>query len=86
MPSGAMPGDIIGVDPMLSSLADKGGEFMTCALQKGSPAIDAGDPAFVGPPFYDQRGEEFSRVVNGRIDIGAYEFPLWIYLPLIFGN
>jgi len=86
MPSGAMPGDIIGVDPMLSSLADNGGEFMTCALQKGSPAIDAGDPAFVGPPTFDQRGEGFSRVVNGRIDIGAYEFPLWIYLPLIFGN
>jgi hypothetical protein len=37
----------------------------------GSPAIDAGDPDFIGPPEFDQNG--LPRVVNGRIDIGAVE-------------
>jgi len=39
----------------------------------GSPAIDAGDPNFAPPPFSDQRGPGFNRVVNGRIDIGSFE-------------
>src|SRR5206468_12368072 len=39
----------------------------------GSPAINAGDPSFTPPPDYDQRGPGFPRVVNGRIDIGAFE-------------
>src|SRR5213075_2092208 len=39
----------------------------------GSPAIDAGDPNFTPPPFFDQRGSGSSRVVNGRIDIGSFE-------------
>jgi hypothetical protein len=46
---------------------------MTHALLPGSPAIDAGDPSFAPPPFYDQRGPGFDRVVNGRIDIGSFE-------------
>jgi hypothetical protein len=33
--------------------------------------IDAGDPFFAPPPSTDQRG--FTRVVNGRIDMGAVE-------------
>ena len=40
----------------------------------GSPAINAGDPSFVGPPDFDQRGVGFSRVQIGRVDIGAFEF------------
>jgi hypothetical protein len=36
-----------------------------------SPAIDAGDPAFVAPPSTDQRG--LPRVSGARIDIGAAE-------------
>src|SRR5439155_277076 len=36
-------------------------------------AINMGDPNFTPPPFYDQRGPGFDRVVNGRIDIGAFE-------------
>ena len=39
----------------------------------GSPAVDAGDPKFTPPPFYDQRGPDFFRVRNGRIDIGSFE-------------
>src|SRR5437660_730922 len=44
----------------------------------GNSAIDAGDPNFnpnsFNPPMvYDQRGTGFNRVVNGRIDIGAFE-------------
>ena len=45
------------------------------ALLAGSPAINAGpDPltSFTGNGF-DQRGSGFPRVVNGRVDIGAYE-------------
>ena len=60
-------------DPLLGSLTDNGGDTLTMALLSGSPAIDAGDPVFNPPPAYDQRGTGFPRVVNGRIDIGAYE-------------
>jgi hypothetical protein len=41
------------------------------ALLLGSPAIDAGDNT--GAPAYDQRGPGFPRIVNGIIDIGAFE-------------
>ena len=59
--------------PLLGELADNGGPTWTHALLPGSPAIDAGDPAFAPPPFYDQRGVGYPRVVNERIDIGAFE-------------
>jgi hypothetical protein len=39
----------------------------------GSPALNAGDPAFSPPPVWDQRGTGFPRVQNERIDIGAVE-------------
>ena len=39
----------------------------------GSPGIDAGDPLFVPPPEFDQRGAPFARVVGAAIDIGAFE-------------
>jgi len=42
-------------------------------LLPGSRAIDAGNPNFKPPPFFDQRGPGFHRVVNGRIDIGSFE-------------
>jgi hypothetical protein len=42
------------------------------ALLPGSPAIDAGDNALAPGP-YDQRGPGFARIVNGTIDIGAFE-------------
>ncbi|MCA9102605.1 MAG: hypothetical protein KDA63_15705 [Planctomycetales bacterium] len=64
--------NVTGVDPMLGPLADNGGPTRTHAVMPGSPALNAGDPAFVGPPNNDQRGAPFVRV-SGTIDIGAYE-------------
>jgi len=66
-------GDIRNTPPLLGPLQDNGGPTFTHALLSGSPATDAGDPAFVGPPDFDQRGIGFPRVQNGRIDIGAFE-------------
>ena len=67
------PGDQINTDPMLGPLQDNGGPTFTHALLPGSPAIDSGDPNFTPPPFYDQRGPDFNRVRNGRIDVGSFE-------------
>jgi hypothetical protein len=67
------PGDQINTDPMLGPLQDNGGFTFTHALLSGSPAVDAGDPSFTPPPFFDQRGPRFRRVRHGRIDIGSFE-------------
>jgi len=67
------PGDQINTNPLLGPLQDNGGPTLTHALLPGSPAIDAGDPQFTPPPFYDQRGPDFWRVRNGRIDAGSFE-------------
>ncbi|PYS57406.1 MAG: hypothetical protein DMF74_26130, partial [Acidobacteria bacterium] len=77
-------GDIVGtiaapVNPLLGSLANNGGPTQTMALLPGSPALNAGDnaaiinPPFGGPPFTDQRGVGFNRIVNATVDIGAFE-------------
>jgi hypothetical protein len=63
--------DLLDVDPMLGPLADNGGPTQTMALLPGSPAIDAGDNT--GAPRWDQRGRGYDRIVNGQIDIGAFE-------------
>ncbi|MHC4099200.1 MAG: right-handed parallel beta-helix repeat-containing protein [Planctomycetota bacterium] len=45
-------------------------------LLLGSPCIDAGDPNYVaGPNETDLDGRP--RVINGRIDMGAYELPIF---------
>ena len=67
------PGDQINTDPLLGPLQDNGGPTFTHQLLPGSPAIDSGDPNFSPPPFFDQRGPGFDRVVNGRIDKGSFE-------------
>jgi len=55
------------IDPRLPPL---GGNV----LLPGSPAIDAGNNAEVPPgETSDQRGYHFARIVNGTVDIGAYE-------------
>ena len=67
------------IDPKLAALANNGGPTETMALLAGSPAIDAGDnaaitnPPFPGPPFTDQRAAGFPRILNGTVDIGAFE-------------
>ncbi len=53
------PGDQINTNPLLGPLQDNGGPTFTHALLPGSPAIDAGDPSFTPPFFYDQRGPDF---------------------------
>jgi hypothetical protein len=67
------PGDQLNIDPLLGLLQDNGGPTFTHALLPGSPAIDAADPNFTPPPFFDQRGPGFDRVMNGRIDVGSFE-------------
>jgi len=76
----ANSGDRVGslanpLDPHLGPLQNNGGPTQTLALLPGSPAINAGENAiqlFNGPN--DQRGQGFPRVVNGTIDIGAFEY------------
>lgn len=77
MPESAFPG-FVGegnlfdvADAMLGALADNGGATRTHLPLAGSPAIDAGDPAFAPPPATDQRGEP--RVQGTAVDIGAVE-------------
>jgi hypothetical protein len=68
-------GTINSTTPGVLALADNGGPTMTMALDPTSVAIDAGpDPVatFTGNGF-DQRGTPFVRVVNGTVDIGAFE-------------
>ncbi len=64
----------IGVDPMLGPLNNNGGSLQTQALLPGSPAINAGDPAFnPSTTPTDQRGIGFARVSGAALDIGAFE-------------
>ncbi len=55
----------------LGALANNGGLTMTIALLTGSPAIDQGSNTFVVAGETDQRG--LPRIVNGTVDIGAFE-------------
>jgi len=72
------------IDPLLAPLADNGGptlpggaRLLTHALLPGSPALDAGNPAFVlgfeGASEFDGRGAPFTRLAGPRVDIGAFE-------------
>jgi predicted outer membrane repeat protein len=58
-------------DPGLGVLANNGGPTLTIALLPGSSAIDQGSNAFVSAGETDARG--FARIVNGTVDIGAFE-------------
>jgi hypothetical protein len=65
---------------ILMPLANNGGPTQTHALVAGSPAINAGNNANAvdtnNQPFAtDQRGTGFNRILNGTVDIGAYEAP-----------
>ncbi len=66
------------INPLLAPLGDYGGPTQTMALLPGSPAIEAGSIALAvdangNPLTTDQRGAGFPRVVNGTVDIGAFE-------------
>jgi hypothetical protein len=74
--SNGVNGNLVGsaanpIDPLLGPLDDNGGPTLTHALLSGSPAIDAGNNAYATD--WDQRGPGFRRIVNGTIDIGAFE-------------
>jgi hypothetical protein len=72
--------NLTGVDPLLGPLGDYGGPTPTMPLLPGSPAIDAGSNALAVDPFTnqplatDQRGAGYARIVNGTVDIGAFEY------------
>jgi hypothetical protein len=78
---GAPVGDLYGKDPLLAPLADNGGPTKTHALLPGSPAIDTGDTDASSCYFIDQRGVR--RPIGPHCDIGAFEAPLWLYLPFV---
>ncbi|MCB0852761.1 MAG: T9SS type A sorting domain-containing protein, partial [Bacteroidetes bacterium] len=63
-------GDLVNTDPQLAYLANYGGPTFTHRVLEGSPVIDAGDANISFE--IDQRGE--SRMYNGKVDIGAYEY------------
>jgi hypothetical protein len=63
--------NIIGVDPKLGELGMNGGLTPTLLPDPDSPAINAGNPAFMPPPDTDQRS--LPRVVSDIIDIGSVE-------------
>ena len=58
---------IVGVDPLLGSLADNGGFTKTYSIGSGSPAIDKGTTTDL---LLDQRGSS----ILGTRDIGSYEY------------
>jgi hypothetical protein len=66
-----------GLDPR--GLRTNGGPTQTIALVTGSLAVDKGskalavDPTTNQPLTTDQRGAGFPRIVNGTVDIGAFE-------------
>mgnify|MGYP002652011359 CR=1 FL=1 len=64
-------GVLTGVAPQLGPLANNGGPTKTHLVAPGSPAFNAGDPAFVGAGLFDQRGQ--ARVYQ-RVDMGAVEW------------
>ncbi|MEO8033044.1 MAG: Calx-beta domain-containing protein [Acidobacteriota bacterium] len=66
------PGTITGQDPKLGPLQNNGGPTRTRLPDITSPVIDAGDPAYVPPPAFDQRGGP--RKVGLRVDMGAVEY------------
>ncbi|MFI5459371.1 MAG: choice-of-anchor Q domain-containing protein [Isosphaerales bacterium] len=75
------------LDPGLASVpfqivtwsGNKGGPTRTIALLPGSPAIKAGSVALASQYGLatDQRGAGFPRVINGAVDIGAFESPVF---------
>jgi CSLREA domain-containing protein len=78
--SGWVASDLTGtiaapLDAMLGPIGNYGGPTQTLGLLPGSPAIDAGNNALVPSGVTtDQRGTGDPRIVNGTVDIGAFEF------------
>jgi hypothetical protein len=74
--SGFAPVDLLNVNPLLGPLQNNGGPIETMALLPGSPAIGAGSVALIPSGITtDERGTP--RVVNGAVDIGAFEVQVY---------
>jgi hypothetical protein len=76
--TGTTTHNLTNVNALLGPLANNGGRTMTHGLLPGSPAIDAGNNVLAvdaknNPLVTDQRGVGFSRIINGTVDIGAFE-------------
>ena len=71
-------GDITDTDPLLDPLTEDNGTLIH-PLRRGSPAIDAG--VCIPGIATDQRG--VTRPLGKGCDIGAYEYPAEIFLPLV---
>ncbi|WP_017292885.1 choice-of-anchor Q domain-containing protein [Geminocystis herdmanii] len=79
--------DIVNNNIRLAPLGNYGGLTKTHALYQGSPAINAGNNSLIPPDTldlnnngitdefatFDQRGASFSRIIDGTVDIGAFE-------------
>lgn len=76
------------IDPRLTPVGNNGGSTATQSPLPDSPVINAGDAAMLpgtgDTPAFDQRGEPYGRVVNGRIDMGAVEHQ--IRVPALAGD
>ena len=59
------------LNPLLAPLGNYGGPTQTMALLPGSPAIDAGNNAYSQRRHHRPAG--LPRIVNGVVDIGAFE-------------
>ena len=85
--TGVTTHNLTGQDPKLGPLSNNGGFTLTHGLLAGSPAINAGnngnlpadssdldnDGNLTEPTPFDQRGAGFPRVLDGTVDIGAFE-------------
>jgi hypothetical protein len=85
--TGVTTHNITGQDPKLGPLSNNGGFTLTHGLLAGSPALNAGnngnlladssdldnDGNVTEPVPFDQRGAGFPRVLDGTVDIGAFE-------------
>ncbi|HEX4607113.1 MAG TPA: VCBS repeat-containing protein, partial [Urbifossiella sp.] len=60
-------------NPDLGPLTGNGGPTKTLAPNPGSPALDAGSNTAAAALRTDQRGGNFVRVFNGKVDLGAVE-------------
>jgi hypothetical protein len=80
--NGTNTNNLIGLNPLLGTLADNGGftagapgntqVVQTIALLPGSPAINAGLDSLAVGLVTDGRGAGFPRII-GRVDLGAFE-------------
>lgn len=79
--------DIVNNNIRIAPLGFYGGLTKTHALYQGSPALNAGNNSLIPPDTldlnnngitdeftsFDQRGASFSRIIDGTVDIGAFE-------------